>query len=602
VVPEASPTARALLALELLQANPGITADRLATRLGVSDRAARRYVAVLREAGVPVESVRGPYGGYRIGRGLRLTPLVFTSTEALALVDPATGQRYAGPEENARLRAGDVLLVDEAGMLDQDTARALLVVADEHDVRVALLGDRRQLAAVGRGGVLDLAAGRVDPAAHVTLDEVHRFTGADQSGQTVLDSEYADLTLAMRDGADPGAVFDALAARGQIRLQPDQAALSEALAALAAEHRRRGEQTAIVVDTGEQAAELGAAIRERLVADRRVDDLRVAVTGAGQRIGAGDRIATRRNDRALGVANRDIWTVTAVDRHGALAVVPDDVTPTRTVPPGVTPGVTPAGAGELVLPAGYVTTHVELAYASTAHGVQGDTVTSAHVVIGEHTGAASAYVGMTRGRTANIAHLVAADPAEARQKWMAVFGRDRADLGPGHAAQLAAAEAARYAQSRPLDQVLTELHEAWTVEQRCLDRLAVLQPQRDTLRAFGSLQAAQHADEVGALGCTPGPAERLSYVDRSIAAAEHELADARERISRLVAHPALLGQPADRLAAAHEDWRARRAADPHQPRTAPPRPVAAHPSVPRPESERRGPSLTWGGAAPSLGR
>ena len=105
----------------------------------------------------------------------------------------------------------------------------------------------------------------------------------------------------------------------------------------------------------------------------------------------------------------------------------------------------PAGAGEWVLPAGYVTAHVELAYASTAHGVQGDTATSAHVVIGEHTGAASAYVGMTRGRTANTAHLVATDPAEARQQWMAVFGRDRADLGPSHAAQLAATEAARYA-------------------------------------------------------------------------------------------------------------------------------------------------------------
>jgi predicted DNA-binding transcriptional regulator YafY len=86
VAPEASPTARALLALEVLQATPGITAARLASRLGVSDRAARRYVALLREAGIPVESVRGPYGGYRIGRGLRLPPLVFTSTEALALV------------------------------------------------------------------------------------------------------------------------------------------------------------------------------------------------------------------------------------------------------------------------------------------------------------------------------------------------------------------------------------------------------------------------------------------------------------------------------------------------------------------------------------
>jgi len=82
---DTSPTARALLALELLQSSPGITAERLGDRLGVSERAARRYVAILREAGVPVESVRGPYGGYRVGRGLRLPPLMFTATEALGL-------------------------------------------------------------------------------------------------------------------------------------------------------------------------------------------------------------------------------------------------------------------------------------------------------------------------------------------------------------------------------------------------------------------------------------------------------------------------------------------------------------------------------------
>ncbi|GAA3216633.1 helix-turn-helix transcriptional regulator [Dactylosporangium siamense] len=80
------PAARALLALEVVQANPGITADRLAERLGVSERAARRSVGVLRDAGIPIESVRGPYGGYRVGRGLRLPPLTFTSAEALSLV------------------------------------------------------------------------------------------------------------------------------------------------------------------------------------------------------------------------------------------------------------------------------------------------------------------------------------------------------------------------------------------------------------------------------------------------------------------------------------------------------------------------------------
>jgi predicted DNA-binding transcriptional regulator YafY len=83
---QTSPTARALLALELVQGSPGITAERLADKLGVSERAARRYIGMLREAGIPIESVRGPYGGYRIGRGLRLPPLVFTAAEALGLV------------------------------------------------------------------------------------------------------------------------------------------------------------------------------------------------------------------------------------------------------------------------------------------------------------------------------------------------------------------------------------------------------------------------------------------------------------------------------------------------------------------------------------
>jgi len=83
---DASPTARALLALELVQGSPGITADRLADKLGVSERAARRYIGILREAGIPIESVRGPYGGYRVGRGLRLPPLMFSATEALGLV------------------------------------------------------------------------------------------------------------------------------------------------------------------------------------------------------------------------------------------------------------------------------------------------------------------------------------------------------------------------------------------------------------------------------------------------------------------------------------------------------------------------------------
>jgi len=55
-------------------------------------------------------------------------------------VDPVTGRIHTGPAEGGRLRPDDLLIVDEAGMLDQDTARALLTVADEAGTRLALLG------------------------------------------------------------------------------------------------------------------------------------------------------------------------------------------------------------------------------------------------------------------------------------------------------------------------------------------------------------------------------------------------------------------------------------------------------------------------------
>jgi predicted DNA-binding transcriptional regulator YafY len=62
VKPDGSPTSRALRTLELLQATPGIRAEVLAERLGVTERATRRYIGILREAGIPVVSERGPYG------------------------------------------------------------------------------------------------------------------------------------------------------------------------------------------------------------------------------------------------------------------------------------------------------------------------------------------------------------------------------------------------------------------------------------------------------------------------------------------------------------------------------------------------------------
>ena len=89
----------------------------------------------------------------------------------------------------ATLRRGDVLLVDEAGMLDQDTALALVTIADEAQARVVLVGDRHQLPAVGRGRrARPRHRRRAPPTRRLTLDVVHRFE----------DPEYAELSLLMR--------------------------------------------------------------------------------------------------------------------------------------------------------------------------------------------------------------------------------------------------------------------------------------------------------------------------------------------------------------------------------------------------------------------
>jgi exodeoxyribonuclease V alpha subunit len=311
-------------------------------------------------------------------------------------------------DPRARLLPGDLLLVDEAGMLDQDTAQALLVIADEQQLRVAFLGDPHQLPAVGRGGVLDHATRWAGPEAHVTLDAVHRFT----------DPDYAQLTLQMRTGHDPAAVFDTLHARGQIVVHPTDLERHQAVAELAA----TSPGDFVIADTRETVTALNQTIRDHhqrrdgSEPDRGALTARAApslTTDTGHVLGVGDRVATRRNDRDLDVANRDHWTITAATPDGGV-----EVTGRR---------------GRRVLPADYTRQHLELAYATTAHGAQGETVDRAHLVLGDTTGAASAYVAMTRGRHHNTAHLVAESVDDARAQWVDTFGRDRADLGPAHA-------------------------------------------------------------------------------------------------------------------------------------------------------------------------
>ncbi|MFJ2866946.1 helix-turn-helix transcriptional regulator [Kitasatospora sp. NPDC087314] len=90
------PAGRVLTLLELLQSGGTRTVAELADRLGVEGRTVRRYVDQLIELDVPVESVRGRYGGYRLAPGYRLPPLMLGDDEALAVLLGLVAGRRAG--------------------------------------------------------------------------------------------------------------------------------------------------------------------------------------------------------------------------------------------------------------------------------------------------------------------------------------------------------------------------------------------------------------------------------------------------------------------------------------------------------------------------
>ncbi|WP_031026640.1 helix-turn-helix transcriptional regulator [Streptomyces albus] len=107
------PTARVLTLLELLQSGGTRTVAELADRLGVEGRTVRRYVDQLIDLDVPVESVRGRYGGYRLAPGYRLPPLMLGDDEALAVLlglvagrrtGLTTAQRTANETATAKIR------------------------------------------------------------------------------------------------------------------------------------------------------------------------------------------------------------------------------------------------------------------------------------------------------------------------------------------------------------------------------------------------------------------------------------------------------------------------------------------------------------------
>jgi predicted DNA-binding transcriptional regulator YafY len=94
--------ARMLALLSLLQSRPDWSGTELAERLGVSTRTIRNDIDRLRELDYPVDATRGAAGGYRLGAGGKLPPLLLDDEEAVAVaigLREATG--IAGTEESS---------------------------------------------------------------------------------------------------------------------------------------------------------------------------------------------------------------------------------------------------------------------------------------------------------------------------------------------------------------------------------------------------------------------------------------------------------------------------------------------------------------------
>ncbi len=90
------PSTRLLTILDLLRAHGQMSARDLATHLEVDARTVRRYVVMLEDLGMPVETVRGRYGGYRLRPGYKLPPIVFADDEVLGLTLGLLFARHLG--------------------------------------------------------------------------------------------------------------------------------------------------------------------------------------------------------------------------------------------------------------------------------------------------------------------------------------------------------------------------------------------------------------------------------------------------------------------------------------------------------------------------
>ena len=286
------------------------------------------------------------------------------------------------------LKPGDMLLLDEAGMVGTALFAQAVDLAAKHGAVVRAIGDDRQLGAIGCGGALRLID-QHEPA--VRLETVHRFRHLD--GTPNEDEAAASLHLRQPPLAgtdDPWTYY-----WDHRRIQAGDTELMEHQVFAGWQKDQNAGHHALMIAPSNA---LVGNLNDRAQAYRlQLGELHHGASTPlqnGAHAYVGDVVVSRRNDRRLPVnrghdfvKNNDVWTVTGIRQDGSLDVQHRD------------------HHGTTTLPAEYVRNHVELGYASTIHRAQGMTYDNAHALLAAGLDRAQAYVATSRGRYGNRVYV-----------------------------------------------------------------------------------------------------------------------------------------------------------------------------------------------------
>lgn len=326
-----------------------------------------------------------------------------------------------------QLHHGDLMIVDEASISGTIALDQLRAQAEAAGAKLLLVGDWAQLAAVDAGGAFGLLANdRTDVA---ELHNLHRFKAdweADASKLLRL-GKVAGLSPYLEHGRIEHGLDETIVAAAVEAWKTDEMtrrdttpadtkaatliaaapnddtadathsdatqATTEASKGDNAPHVAPGDTlvSLLIAPTNDMVERLNQVARDWRIEQGQVDATR-EVTIASGTASPGDRIVTRQNARTLRtdhdrwVKNNDEWVI-------------HDITPTGDI-------VAVAGEEQVVLPAEYCSTHVQLAYATTAHRSQGRTVDTAHTIVDSSASRETFYVAMTRGKLSNRAYVI----------------------------------------------------------------------------------------------------------------------------------------------------------------------------------------------------